>query len=637
MIENGIRAITTDSQIDMDCKSAIRKAMSEFSILEEQKGPASIDTVFGQYEKIIDALIPIGDVWYLRSVHPDELVREAATRCAQQISDFQSQLSLSRALFNRFKAIDVSTLDPIEKHMVEQTIAEYRRSGVDRDEATRKKIRALQNEITAIGNAFDKNIRDDVRYIMVAKSRLAGLPQDYLDEHPTDDSGLVRISTNYPDLYPVMTYAEDDDLRRELRIKARSRAYPQNLALLQNLIKRRHQLANLLGFDSFAQLSMQNQMIENPENAQYFLDSISDALEKPVQLELSIMLERLKKERSGAQAVEVWQTAYLQNLLRKEQYSVDSQKVREYFHYKRVRDGIFQLTEDLFQVNIEPWQTETWHQDVETYEIRENGSLVGRFYMDNHPRPFKYKHAAHWTLRTGIKNRRIPMSGLAQNFPKGLMEHRQVETFLHEFGHLLHNLFSGTQDWSSVAGMSMERDFVEAPSQMLEEWIWDYDTLAKFAVNNAGETIPRDLVEKMSLARHFGRATATATQIFYANLSLQYYNLPPESFDLEDLLLKLQDKYAPYPHLPGTHFYANFGHLNGYSSNYYTYQWSLAIATDLFSRFEQSGLRNVDVANEYRRQILQAAGSKPAATFVADFLGRDLNTDAYIKSLKAIN
>ena len=226
------------------------------------------------------------------------------------------------------------------------------------------------------------------------------------------------------------------------------------------------------------------------------------------------------------------------------------------------------------------------------------------------------------------------MSGLAQNFPKGLMEHSQVETFLHEFGHLLHNMFSGTQSWSSIGGMSMERDFVEAPSQMLEEWIWDYETLKKFATNAAGETIPRELVEKMSRARHFGRATGTATQIYYANLSLNFYSQEPGSFELDDTMQSLAKKYAAYPHVQDTHFYANFGHLNGYSSNYYTYQWSLSIATDLFSRFEKEGLRNKDVADEYRRKVLEVGGSKPAAEFVSDFLGREFTTDSYIQSLQ---
>ena len=565
---------------------------------------------------------------------PDADVRDAANNCSEEQSDFFSQIGLSRPYYDRIAAIDTSSLNDVERYMVEESLAGFRRSGVDKDEATRQQIRDLQNEITAIGNEFDKNIREDVRSVQVEPSELEGLPQDYINAHPADDSGLVTITTDYPDLYPVMTYAKSDDLRKALRLKARSRGYPANKELLEKLIQKRHELAGVLGFESYAALSMDSQMIGSPVNAQDFLNSFSDALDTPVQDELAIMLARLQEDQPDAESVEVWQSSFIQNLLRLEDYALDSQEVRTYFQYDRVRDGIFKLTEDLFGVEIEPWDTPTWHEDVETFQIKENGELLGRFYMDNHPRPAKYQHAAHWTLRTGIKDKQIPMSGLAQNFPKGLMEHSQVETFLHEFGHLLHNMFASTQKWSPVAGMSMERDFVEAPSQMLEEWIWDYDTLSQFAINEQGETIPKELVEKMVRARYFGRATGTATQIYYANLSLNFYNRDPESFDLDELMKELEARYAAYPHLPGTHFYANFGHLNGYSSNYYTYQWSLAIATDLFSRFEEAGLRNTEVANDYRRKVLQAAGSKPASDFVADFLGREFSTDAYIKSLQ---
>ena len=634
LMVDGIRATANGEQITADCEAALSEAKAEFAALEAQTGDATVEIVFGQYERVGDALTGIGDVWHLRSVHPDADVRDAANNCSEEQSDFFSQIGLSRPYYDRIAAIDTSSLNDVERYMVEESLAGFRRSGVDKDEATRQQIRDLQNEITAIGNEFDKNIREDVRSVQVKASELEGLPQDYIDTHPADESGLVSITTDYPDLYPVMTYAKSDDLRKALRLKARSRGYPANKELLEKLIQKRHELAGILGFESYAALSMDSQMIGSPVNAQDFLNSIGDALDTPVQDELAIMLARLQEDQPDAESVEVWQSAYIQNLLRLEDYALDSQEVRTYFQYDRVRDGIFKLTEDLFGVEIEPWDTPTWHEDVETFQIKENGELLGRFYMDNHPRPAKYQHAAHWTLRTGIKDKQIPMSGLAQNFPKGLMEHSQVETFLHEFGHLLHNMFASTQKWSPVAGMSMERDFVEAPSQMLEEWIWDYDTLSQFAINEQGETIPKELVEKMVRARYFGRATGTATQIYYANLSLNFYNRDPESFDLDELMKELEARYAAYPHLPGTHFYANFGHLNGYSSNYYTYQWSLAIATDLFSRFEEAGLRNTEVANDYRRKVLQAAGSKPASDFVADFLGREFSTDAYIKSLQ---
>lgn len=636
MLIEGIDPTLTGEQFTQLCARVIQQAKTDFTTLEADTSPATLNSVVGAFDQITYDMQPIRHSWYMRSVHPDEAVRNAATDCSQQYSDFLSQVGLSRGYYERLAAIDTSALSSTQRYMIEQGLAAFTRAGVDKDEATRDKIRALRKEITEIGNQFDKNIREDVRYVTTTLGALAGLPQDYIDARPADENGQIKISTDYPDLYPVMTYAENDALRKELRIASRSRGYPQNEAILKTLIEKRHELANILGFKNFAGLSMDDKMIATPENADEFLTKVGLALAEPVEKEKAILLARLKEIDPDATAVQAWQSSYLMNLIRQEDYALDSKEVREYFHYDKVRDGILQLTEDLFGVKIREWETATWHEDVETYEILDNGKIIGRFYMDNHPRENKYKHAAHWGLRSGIKDKQIALSGLAQNFPKGLMEHGQVETFLHEFGHLIHNIFSGNQEWFAITGMSMERDFVEAPSQMLEEWIWDYDTIKTFATNSEGEAIPKALVDKMVKARDFGQATGTATQIYYANLSLNYYNREPDSFELTHLMLELSETFSPFPYVDGTHFYANFGHLNGYSSNYYTYQWSLAIATDLFSRFKQEGMRNLDVANEYRHKVLGAAGSKPAADFVEDFLGRPFSPDAYIDKLKSL-
>lgn len=636
ILVDGINPDMSAAQITKLCDGLLNKAQENFTALENSTGPATLDNVVGAFDQIIDDLLPVRHVWHIRAVHPQEDIRDAANACSEKQSDFFTQVGLSKGYYDRIAAIDLQSLNKTERYMVGSALSDFRRAGVDKDEATRNRIRALQQEITEIGNEFNKNIRSDVRYVDATPEQLEGLPQDYIDSHPADENGVIRISTDYPDAGPVMTYSTSDELRHKLRVASRSRGYPANEAVLKKLIEKRHELANILGFANHAEQSMDDKMIGSPENAQAFLTRVGEALKAPVEKELAVLLKRLQKIDPDAEQVQVWQASYLQNLIRQEDYALDSKEVREYFHYEKVREGIFGLTEDLFGVEIQPWETDTWHEDVETYQIMEDGKLLGRFYMDNHPRADKYKHAAHWTLRPGIKGKQIPLSGLAQNFPRGLMEHGQVETFLHEFGHLIHNMFSGTQKWYNITGMSMERDFVEAPSQMLEEWIWDYNTLKTFASNEQGETIPKELVAKMNRARHFGQATGTATQIFYANLSLNYYDRAPDKFELHPLMLELQEKFAAYPYVEGTHFYANFGHLNGYSSNYYTYQWSLAIATDLFSRFEEEGMRNTKVADEYRRKVLGAAGSKPAADFVADFLGREFNPEAYIKKLQSL-
>ena len=619
------------------CNATLEQGRAAFAAIESDSRPATLQNVYGAYDAMNIELQAIQHVWYMKSVHPDQQVQEAAEHCINDYTDFATSHNLSPKFYARVAAIDLQGSSPAERLMVERRLRDFRQAGVDRDQATRERVRELISQITELGTQYERNIRVDKRYVAANGAQLAGLPQDFLDAHPADAQGVIRISTDYPDYFPVMQYSADDDLRRRLFITAKNIATPDNGDTLKALIATRHELAALLGYDSYAALAMDGLMIGSPQAAQAFLAEVDAAVKAPAGRDMAILLARLRQIEPQAGAVQPWQASYLSNLVRQEDYALDAQEVREYFYFDKVQAGIFGLTEELFGVEIVPWRTGTWHQDVTAWEVREQGKAIGRFYLDMHPRENKYKHAAHWTLRTGLRARQLPLSGLATNFPRGLMEHTQVETFLHEFGHLLHNMFSGTQDWLDISGMSMERDFVEAPSQMLEEWVWDYGTLSSFASNSEGQVIPRELVTKMNRARHFGEAAGTAGQIFYANLSLNYYNRNPESFQLLPLLVTLQAQYSPFPYVEGTHFYNNFGHLNGYSSNYYIYQWSRSISTDLFSEFRTRGLRNSATARAYREKVLAPAGSKPARELVADFLGRPFSTAAYTAYLNQLN
>ncbi|MFT4521034.1 MAG: thimet oligopeptidase [Halioglobus sp.] len=619
------------------CEDALTQAQNAFTTIENDTRVATLDTIWRPHDEMYIGLQRIQHVWYLKSIHPETSIQAAAEKCINDFSSFATSVDLSQKFYQRVASIDLEKLNSTEQLMVERRLRDFRKAGVDKDEATRERVRELISEITELGSEFDKNIRSDKRYVDTTPTALVGLPQDYIDEHPVDENGLIRISTSYPDYFPAMKYSADDELRKQLFIAAKNIATPDNEKVLKQLIAKRYELARLLGYPNHAASAMDSLMIGSPQSAQNFLQRVGKQVKKPAARDRDILLHRLHEIEPKAKRVEAWQTSYLFNQVQQEKYALDSREIRTYFHFNRVQAGIFQLTKDLFGVEIVPWVTDTWHEDVTTWEIREGGKVIGRFYLDMHPREDKYKHAAHWTLRTGLKDRQVPISGMATNFPKALMEHGQVTTFLHEFGHLLHNVFSGTQEWLDISGMSMERDFVEAPSQMLEEWAWDYDTLRLFAVNNQGESIPKKLVAKMNRARNFGEAVGTSTQIFYATLALNYYNREPASFDLLPLLKELQLEYGSYPYVEGTHFYNNFGHLNGYSSNYYMYQWSKAISTDLLSGFTRSGLRSKATASAYREKVLAPGGSKPAAQLIEDFLGRPFTLETYGDHLDQLN
>jgi thimet oligopeptidase len=280
-----------------------------------------------------------------------------------------------------------------------------------------------------------------------------------------------------------------------------------------------------------------------------------------------------------------------------------------------------------------------WHPEVETYDVTENGTLLGRIYLDMHPREDKFKHAAQFDLVAGQAGKRYPEGTLVCNFPRPgeLMTHDDVETFFHEFGHLLHHVFAGHQQWRGITGISTEWDFVETPSMLLQQWPTTPAVLQEFARHHqTGEAIPTALVEKLRASKEFGKGLWTRRQMFLAAVSLDYYSREP-GFDTTEALKKLQEKYSPFrhEHREGTYFQLSFGHLEGYSAAYYTYAWSLVIAKDLETEFQKNGYLDPATTMKYRKTVLEPGGSKPAAELVKDFLGRPYGFEAYRQYMDA--
>ena len=629
--------LQTAEDLKAACDAEIEALKADVARLEAFSGTPTVE---GYLEAVNATLVSASNLIYagsvLASVHPDKAVRDAGDACNQALTPVISDYSLSRPIYERVAAVELVAADADTRRFVDKQLQAFRLAGVDRDDATRARIKELNDEITRVGQAFDRNINDAVAYLELdSVDQLAGLPQDYIDAHPPGEDGKIRISTQYPDLFPFLTYAESDELRRQMSVLYNNRAYPENQALLQELLALRHEFAQLLGFDNYAQWVTADKMVGSPQRVESFLEELSGYTAEPQDREYAMLLARLRQDQPAAERVESWQNAYLQEKINAEEFQVDSKEIRQYFNYEATRDGILRLVQDLFSVQIKPWATESWHPDVAGYELWDGDRLIGRFFLDMHPREGKYQHAAVAQIRDGISGQQAPLATLMCNFPRGgeLMEHSQVVTFLHEFGHLIHYLFAGGHHWSGVSGISTEWDFVEAPSQMLQEWVWDYDTIAQFAKNAEGEVIPRALLDRMIAARDFGLGMGTRRQLSLAAMSLGIYNRDPEGLDLKAFTDAMTRQYTRFEPLPEGNFYASFPHLNGYSAIYYTYQWSLAIASDMFTRFEQEGLRNVETAGEYREKILEPGGARPAADLVTDFLGREISTKPYADRL----
>jgi len=620
-------------EITRSCAAYIETFDKNIAALVGQKSEATYDTVFESFDNYItefaDSLLHDN---LMQNTHPNEAIRKASTDCTLKGFEELSALNANRALYDRMSQVGLKDLPEEKAFTVNYWKQRFQKSGIGKDQTTREKIKALNDEISQIGTEFNQNITDAVGSIQVKQERLAGMPDDYLTAHPANSEGLVAITTAYSDISPVIKYAHDRELRKQLALMSMSRAGKENPTVLLNLLAKRYELAKILGHNNFAELNLLGTMAKTSENVVQFTAKLNDAIKQPSKKEKARLLKQIQAINADAKQVKSWDVSYLSNLVREKEYQMDAKLVREYFDYDKVRDGIIGLSEDLFEISIRESDGPVWHDSVEAYEVFESDQLIGRFYFDSHPREGKYTHAEQFGLKLGKKGISKPSAALVMNFPKGLMEHGQVETFLHEFGHLIHFIFSGQNDIGHSA-FQEESDFGEAPSIMLEEWVWNYDTLSNFATNSKGELIPKNLVKKMNSARYFGQALEVARQLAYTAFAFDLYNQNPKGLDLDAFEKKVFERYSPYGYIEGTHDYASFGHLYGYGAKYYTYQWSDSIAEELLSRFKKEGLRNTNTARDYREMILAKTGTKPAAELVNDFLERNFTVNAFVESL----
>jgi len=568
--------------------------------------------------------------------HPDAAMRAASDAAEQALEKISTEIALDARVYHKLQGADVSGSDEATKYWVFKVLRDFRRAGVDRDEATRSRLREIREELVSVSQAFQRNINADTRVVAIDPAALAGLPDDYVRVHPAGDDGKVRITTDYSDMIPFQTYARDPGAREALWRELNLRGYPLNIEVLKNMLTLRKEFASLLGYESWARFVTEDKMIGTDQAADDFIQRISEAAKDRMGRDYATLLERKRVDEPDATEVMPWDTAYLEDRVRAERLAFDSQAMRPYFEYNRVKEGLMTVSAQMFGVRFEARpDVEVWHEDVDVFDVFDGERLVGRIFLDMHPRPDKFSHAAMFGLSGGKAGSRIPECVLLCNFPRpgaepALMQHTEVNTFFHEFGHLLHHVFAGHQRWAGVGGIRTEWDFAEAPSQLLEEWVRDAPTLAAFATHHqTGEVLPAELVSQMRTAEEFGKGLMVRRQMFYANLSLELYRRNPSDLDPLDVEIETRHKHLPFKHVDDTWMHLSFGHLDGYSAIYYTYMWSLVIAKDMFTAFDSSDLLARPAAHRYREKVLEPGGAAPAARLVEDFLGRPYTFDAF--------
>jgi thimet oligopeptidase len=578
----------------------------------------------------------------MQQVNPDASFRDRATAMTSKVGSAQTALSLNRSVYQALSTLDTSQADAATRYYVSRTMLEFRLAGVDKDDATRERLYKLNDQLTNEQSLFARNIADGRKTITVAdRAELDGLPEDYLARHKPNRNGEVEIGTDYPDYFPAMKFARSRALRHRLFIAFETRAYPKNADVLRQMMQTRYEIATLEGYKSWADYNAADKMVQHGERIAQLIQEIDRAARPVAQRELALLLEEKRRTDPRAATIGDFEMPYLQEQVRRKSFNFDSQSVRPYLPYARVKQGILDTAAKLFHVTFRQEQgVPGWAPGVETWDILDGGKAIGRFYLDMHPRPGKYEHAEMASVLDGVRGEQLPEAALICNFPvptgndPGLMEYADVVTFFHEFGHLVHWITGGQQPWAGISGISMEADFGEAPSQMLEEWMHSPQVLASFARHyKTGEPIPPELVERMNRASAFARGNDVMRQNTYTAISYDIYKTKPQEVNLDEVTADDIRKYSDVIPTPDAHLYASFGHLAGYSSAYYTYMWDKVIAEDFFQQFDQSNLLAGETPMRYRRTVLEPGGSMSANDLVKNFLGRRQNITAFQKWL----
>jgi thimet oligopeptidase len=628
-LESWVRQRLAEEQADIDKLLAVT-------------GARTVENTLRPFDDAQNELALANNNAYLAySLSDAAALRDKGQELTAKISSVATELSLNPKVYAALAAVPLPANDPPTRHYLERTLLEYRLSGVDKDDATRAKIRALQDKSTDLSLKFGRNVADGTLKITATKAELDGLPADYIALHKPAADGTYTLTTEQPDVAPVLTFAKSPELRRKMFLAYNTRAYPQNVQVLKDLLTARQDLATILGYAHWADLATADQMIGSAANVQAMLNDVDVASRSASHKEFEQLLAFAQSREPGLKAISQSDSGYWFEQYRRAKYDFDAQSVRPYFPYDEVQSGILKTAARLFHVDFKPVKDAVvWDPSVDTFDVFDaaeghQGKLLGRIYLDMHPREGKDKWFSSAPVIPGIRGHELPEGMLVCNFSggkagdPGLMQYSEVVTFFHEFGHLMHHILGSQGQWSGQGGFNVEGDFVESPSQMLEEMFHDTAILQSFGKHyQTGETIPASLIAKMNAASAYGRGYWLQRQLVYASYSLQVHDMDPAKIDFDALVKEDDARFSPFTPVEGDRYYAAFTHLVGYTSNYYTYVLDKVIAIDFFAQFDKHNMLDGPTAMRYRRAVLEPGASKPAAELVKDFLGRPQNMDA---------
>lgn len=574
-----------------------------------------------------------GPISLLNSVHTGRDVREACDGALVQESSFLTEVFQSEEFYRAVEQLEPrSTAErELRKHLLEA----FEDSGVSLESGKRERFREISERLTELGQEFAKNIRENGTRLRFTPAECEGLPQSWMDRVSRDGEGNVLVGFDSPDYVPFLMNAKSEQARRRYWLAFNNRGTPRNLEVLDEIVALRREIADLYGVPSFAHYVTRRNMVETPETVHRFLDDVRNVVTEAEVRDLGALAE-IKSELNGTPLAETrierWDASYYRERLRERRYAIDQEGLRRYFPTRGTVAWMLDITSRLYGVRFEEASVPVWHEDVLYLDVLDSrGAMAGGIYLDLYPREGKYKHAAAWPVRGGsLRSRRKPVSVLVTNFNREGLTHGELETLLHEFGHVLHGVLSKTH-YLEHSGTSVERDFVEAPSQMYEEWASRMESLALLREHCRDcPEIDESLVERLRAASRFGAGIDYGRQLLYASfdMALSAEN-PGRCLDV----WREMEGATPMGYVEGTEFPGTFEHIaSGYAAGYYGYMWAKVIALDLVSAFG-ANVMNSEVGGRFRELILSRGSEEPARDMVERFLGRPVASDAFFERI----
>ena len=632
------------AEIPSLCDANLASMQKDIQIFENQKikNKAKAGPYLAEWDELHAKARDFGAAVGLYSnVDPDPALRQAADDCELKISKYQTTLYQNPKLYAQFKKLKAS--DPIDQKFLQDILEQFEKTGVQLSAEKQKRLKDIIEESTKLSQDFAKNVRDNPHKVEFTPAEMKGLPDSYMAGLKKNEKGNYLLGFDYPEYQPFMELAESDEARKRYQMAYTRRGTEQNLQFMKKAIDLRYEMAQLFDKESYAHSALKFRMAKTPEAVNSFLEDVYSKvapLEKQDVEELrQFKAETLKVPREKADITR-WNQGYWSEKLRQAKYKVDQEKLRDYFPTEAAQKWLFAVSSELYGIDFRPMKVKAWHNEVEYYAVHDtaSGEFLGGLYVDKYPREGKYGHAAVWGAYGGSTlNQRRPVSVLVTNFNRKGLNSNELETFVHEMGHALHGILSKTR-YSEQSGTSVERDLVEAPSQMYEEWARRLETLSKVAdyCEPACPRVDAAMTERLKDVKNYGRGLHYARQTLYAQYDMALHSKDALKTDPLKLWQEMESKTA-LGYVPGQQFPGQFGHvMGGYQAGYYSYMWSEVIALDMLSAFGDQ-LMDKKVGAHYRNTVLAQGGQKHGEQMVKDFLGRDPDSKAFFNEISGKN